>query len=64
MITPLSFPSDDLSPIAKCLIIAAARGRALRAMRERAGVLAVEEQADDESQFASAQNLQVVLDGR
>lgn len=52
MIAPLN-PADEMSPIARCLQIAAARGRALRLARERAGVLTVEDQADDDSQFAA-----------
>jgi hypothetical protein len=45
---------DDLSPLAKCLQIAAARGRAIRLAREKAGAIAREDQADDESAFAAA----------
>jgi hypothetical protein len=41
-------------PIVQILIEAAARGRELRAIRERAGVLAVEDQTDQESEFAGA----------
>ena len=45
--------TDDLSPVAKCLQIAAARGRAIRLAREKAGVLAREDQTDDESTLAA-----------
>lgn len=42
-----------IDPVVQILIEAAARGRELRAMRERAGALAVEDQVDDESQFTA-----------
>jgi hypothetical protein len=45
---------NDLSPLAKCLQIAAARGRAIRLARERAGAIAVEDSIDDESTFTAA----------
>ena len=45
---------NDLSPLAKCLQIAAARGRAIRLARERVGVIAVEDSIDDESTFTAA----------
>jgi hypothetical protein len=44
---------NDLTPLAKCLQIAASRGRAIRLAREQAGAIAREDQADDESAFAA-----------
>ena len=44
--------TDD--PIIKILIEAAARGRELRALRDREPILTAEDQTDDESQFAAA----------
>jgi hypothetical protein len=46
------FNSDD--PVVQILIEAAARGRELRALREREPALTAEDQTDDESQFAAA----------
>ena len=48
MILPPARP-DELSPIARCLRIAAARGRALRLAREQAEAQAVEEQPDEDT---------------
>jgi hypothetical protein len=50
---PDNVTPDEFSPIAKCLIIARARGRAIRLARERAGTIAAEDSTDDESTFAA-----------
>ncbi len=45
---------NNLSPLSRCLQIAAARGRAIRLAREKAGAIVREEQANDESTLAAA----------
>ena len=45
-------PAEELSPIARCLQIAAARGRARRLARERAETLVVP--SDDENKSGDA----------
>ncbi len=44
---------NNLSPLSRCLQIAAARGRAIRLAREKAGAIVREEQANDESTLAA-----------
>lgn len=56
MITPPVHP-DEPSPIARCLRIAAARGRTLRLAREQAKALPAEDQAAEDTSMPAAAKL-------